>query len=162
MRKEPSGRIYRNALEFYKLAAPAFEDETILVASPNAVVCNLALCVELLLKCSDSEVRVPPHKVGELLANAEIFSNLKGGGHDLAKMFDRMNIEIAIQLSTLYLECTGENLRAALTECKDYFIHARYAYELKSAHSYKISSIKRLADGLIAALLKGWGLSPSV
>src|SRR5476649_2040395 len=64
MPKEPSGRIYRNALEFYHLAAPAFDDNAILIASPHAVVCNLALCIELLLKCSDSGVKAPLHGAG--------------------------------------------------------------------------------------------------
>lgn len=157
MRKEPSGHIYRNAMEFYNLAAPAFEDNTILIASPMAIVCNLALCVELLLKCADAGVNAPPHKEGEVLANTEIYSNLKGGSHDLVKMFERMDTDIAERLSALYLESIGEDLKASLTKCKDYFVHARYAYELSSAHTYSPSIIKRLADGLNAALLKGWG-----
>lgn len=157
MRKEPSAHIYRHAMEFYNLAAPAFENNAVLIASPMAVTCNLALCVELLLKCADAGVDVPPHKEGELLANAYPYSNLKGGGHDLKKMFERMDPVIAGKLTALYLEVTGEDLAASLTKCKDYFVHARYAYEPGSAHTYSPSAIKNLADGLSAALMKGWG-----
>ncbi len=153
----PSDRIYRNALEFYYLAKPAFEDNAILLASPNAVVCNLALCVELLLKCSDSRVIVPPHKDGDPLGNADIFTNLRG--HDLAKIFGQMNAGTAAKLCALYQECTGESLKDALTSCKDYFVHARYPYEPDHAHPYTISSIRNLAEGLIEALQKGWGRS---
>lgn len=157
MRKEPSAHIYRHAMEFYNLAAPAFENNAVLAASPMAVTCNLALCVELLLKCADAGVDVPPHKEDELLANAYVYSNLKGGGHDLKRMFDRMDADIADKLTALYLDVTGDDLPSALTKCKDYFIHARYAYERESAHSYSPSEIKKLADGLSAALMKGWG-----
>lgn len=94
-----------------------------------------------------------------MLANAEIFSNLKGGGHDLEKMFNKMDKEIAGQLCVLYHECTGGDLQVELTKCKDYFVHARYAYELDSAHEYSVPAIKQLADGLIKTLLKGWGPS---
>lgn len=159
MRKEPSGHIYRHAMEFYNLAAPAFDNNAVLVASPMAVTCNLALCVELLLKCADAGVKVSAHNEGELLANAEIYSNLKGGGHNLKKMFERMDQAIADKLIALYLDVTGEDLTAALTKCKDYFVHARYAYEPNSMHHYSPTDIKKLADGLNAALWKGWGQS---
>jgi hypothetical protein len=129
-------------------------------AGRSVFVCgSLHLCVELLLKCSESGVKVPLHQEGELLANAEIFSNLKVGGHDLEKMFNKIDKEISGQLCVLYHECTGGDLQVELTKCKDYFVHARYAYELDSAHAYNVSAIKQLADGLIKALLKGWGPS---
>ncbi|MCS0582125.1 hypothetical protein NX784_11030 [Massilia pinisoli] len=159
MRKEPSGHIYRHAMQFYKMAAPAFEDNAVLEECSMAVVCNLALCCELLLKCADAGVDVPSYKKDVLLSNAEVYSNLKGGGHDLKKMFERMDQDIAKRLSSLYCEVTGKDLAADLDKCKDYFVHARYAYELQSTHPYSISDIKNLVDGLNQALWKGWGPS---
>lgn len=72
-------------------------------------------------------------------------------------MFEKMDKEIADKLCVLYHECTNGDLRLELKKCKDYFVHSRYAYELGSAHTYNVSAIKQLADGLIKALLKGWG-----
>lgn len=153
MHREPSGRIFSNAIQFYSLAKLALDDNDKLQQNTFAVICNLALCVELLLKCSDSGVKVSPSQSGGLIGAAEIYSN--GWGHDLEKIFNNLNPNTSKKLEVLFKKETETELRPLLKTCKDYFIHARYAHEPQSGHSYEITSIKNLAEGLISSI-KNW------
>lgn len=153
MRKEPSGWIFSNALQFYSLAKPALEDSNKLQENVMAVICNLALCVELLLKCSDSGVKASPVQPGSLIGDAEIYSNT--WGHDLEKIFNELDPIVSKKLETLFKKETATDLKPLLKTCKNYFIHARYAHEPNSGHCYEISSIQKLAEGLIASI-KDW------
>ena len=150
MIKEPSGRIFSNALQFYNLAKPALDDDAILNKTVMAVVCNLALCVELLLKCADAGVKKSLLSPGGLVSDAEIFSN--AWGHDLEKVFNALDPDAQSKLENGFNKCTGLNLRQQLAVCKDYFVHARYAHEPKSGHPYNVTAIKDLAEGLKAAI----------
>lgn len=166
LKQGPSNYIYLNAMGFYRLAAPAFDDNALLEQAPMAVVANLALCVELLLKCSDAGVRTQPKTPSEkseeqLIPNAFVFTNAKASGHALDSVFDKISQPIREKLEQLYLDATNHCLREDLIKCRDYFVHARYAYEQTHAHPYDISAIKRLADGLNQALLKGWAFAPT-
>ena len=153
MHREPSGRIFSNALQFYSLAKPALENSNKLQENIMAVICNLALCVELLLKCSDSGVKVSPSQSGGPLGDAEIYSN--AWGHDLEKIFNALDPSISRKLEILFKKETTADLKPLLKTCKDYFIHARYAHEPESGHCYEVTSIQNLAEGLIASI-KNW------
>lgn len=155
MSTHQSGHIYRSAKCFYALALPAFNDDSILSANVMAVVANLALCVELLLKSTDAKVIKTKQVKNGLLSNAEIKSNVYG--HDLRSIFDSLDSSIQAILIEKFEEETNQSLLPLLDKCKDYFIHARYSYELKSSHSYDISAIKLLADGLDAAIINSFG-----
>lgn len=152
MRKEPSARIFSNALQFYELTKPAYDNPATLQKTLMAVICNFALSIELLLKSCDAGVKKSQHQPGTLLTDAEIYSN--SWGHDLEKIFDRFDSEIKSKVEYLYKETTGKDLRPLLSKYKDYFIHARYAHEPKSGHSYDVSGIHDLAEGLIATIRK--------
>lgn len=157
MDKGPSNYIYLNARGFYEIAALAYGTPAILELSSMAIVANFAMCVELLLKCSDAGIQVPPYTKGELLSNAYPHTNIRIRGHALDEMFDKIKSATRERLEELYQQETTHDLRTDLIKCKDYFQHARYAYERGHAHSYDIGAIKRLADGLSAALLRDWG-----
>lgn len=153
MHKEPSGWIFSNALQFYELARPTLESPEKLQDQSIAVVCNLALCVELLLKCCDSGVKASPVQPGGLIGDAEIYSNVRG--HDFEKIFNNLDPDIANKIATLFSRSAGREIRPLINECKDYFINSRYSYEPNSNPSYNISSIQRLAEGLIDSI-KNW------
>lgn len=157
MSTHQSGHIYRSAKSFYALALPAFNDNKILAANVMAVVANLALCVELLLKSTDAKVVKSQQVKNGPLSNAEIKSNVRVRGHDLRSIFDALDSSIQAILIQKFEEETHQSLLPLLDKCKDYFIHARYSYELKSSHSYDISAIKLLADGLDAAIINSFG-----
>jgi len=150
MYKAPSGWIFSSALEFYALAKPALENPEKLQEQSMAVVCNLALCVELLLKCSDFGVKTSPVQPGGLIGDAEIYSKVYG--HDLEKIFKNIDPSIAQKLEILFKKSVGRDLKPLLSECKDYFVNARYSYESNSRSSYKIGSIQILAEGLIESI----------
>lgn len=150
MTKEPSGRIFSNALQFYNLAKPSLDDGDLLQKNVMAVVCNLALCVELLLKCTDSGVKKYPPSPDGLISDAEIFSN--AWGHDLEKLYNGLDQDIKTKLEKKFHEATGLDLLKNLAECKDYFIHSRYSHEPSSGHPFNISAIQALAEGLKAAI----------
>jgi hypothetical protein len=157
MTKSPhqSARIYECAMAHYRLAAPAFEDDRILVPNVMAVVVNLALCVELLLKASDAKVTPSPRVANGPLGDAKVKSKISG--HDLSVMFEKISPEVQHVLKTLFEEETNKPLLPLLNKCKDYFIHARYYYEPEHHHAFDVGGIKMLADGLNIAMLKGWG-----
>lgn len=142
-------------MAYHRLAVIALEEDSILVAAPMAIVANLALCVELLLKATDAKVNLSPIGRNGPLGPASIGSNV--WGHDLADIFSKMDPELQTILAQLFEEGTGKPLRPLLEKCKDYFTHARYYYESKHHHAFDISGIRLLADGLSAALWKGWG-----
>ncbi|GJJ03427.1 hypothetical protein RugamoR64_39650 [Duganella rhizosphaerae] len=158
MTTHQSGRIYRAAKSFYDLAKPAFDDNSILESNVMAVVANLALAVELFLKAADAKVTVSPRGVDGPLGQAKIESNV--WGHDLEQLFDRMDRTVSTRLQQLFEQETGKELKPLLVECKDYFAHARYFYEPKHQHGFTVSAVKILAEGLDAALMKGWGPQP--
>ena len=150
MTKEPSHHIFASALQFYALAKPALDDDIKLQENVMAVVCNLALCIELLLKCSDSGVKTFPAQPGGLIGDAEIYSNVRG--HDLEKIFSNLDTGITNKLEMLFKNATGKELKPLLARCKDYFVHARYSYEPQSGHCYHVSEIQELAEGLITSI----------
>lgn len=149
--------IYESAKSYYALAEPAFHDNSILAPNVMAVVSNLALCVELLLKACDSKVTKSSQGADGLLGNAEISSNV--WGHDLVQLFDKLDPEVQAVLESLFEEDRHQPLRPLLEKCKDYFTHARYFYEAKHAHTFSPSDIRTLAQGIEAAMLKGFGQS---
>ncbi len=151
--KEPSHHIFASALQFYALAKPALDDDIKLQENVMAVVCNLALCIELLLKCSDSGVKAFPALAGELIGDAEIYSNVRG--HNLEKIFSNLDADIANRLEVLFKSATGKDIKPLLAQCKDYFVHARYSYEPQSGHCYYVSEIQELAEGLITSI-RNW------
>jgi hypothetical protein len=152
-----SGHIYRIALGHYRLAEPAYYDDALLESASMAVVANMAFCVELLLKCSDSNVKQGESQPCGMIAAATIGSNV--WGHDLALVFDKLDPTISSRLATLFEEETGKLIRPLLLKCKDYFESARYSFSSKTK-SYDVTGIKLLADGLIVALHKGYGAPP--
>lgn len=140
-------------MQFYEIALPAYEDSALLSKTSMSLVCNFALAVELLLKSCDAGVKKGLQTPGALLlTDAEIYSNV--WGHDLEKIFDNLDSAIRSKIETLFSQTTGQDLRPLLTKYKDYFIHARYAHEPNSGHSYDISGIKDLAANLIEAIKK--------
>lgn len=70
-------------MKHYNLSAPAYFDNALLLSTDTAVVANMAFCVELLLKCSDSYVKKGESALGGLIPQAEIGSNV--WGHDLVR-----------------------------------------------------------------------------
>ncbi|MFZ6727683.1 hypothetical protein ACO0K2_19540 [Undibacterium sp. MH2W] len=151
-----SRRIYDSARSYLALAEPAFHDDSILVPNVMAVVANLALCVELLLKACDAKVTKPNQSNNEqVLVNGEISSNV--WGHDLVQIFSKLNPEVQETLVLLFESETNQQLRPLLEKCKDYFTHARYFYESKHAHIFSPSDIRILAHGINAAILKSFG-----
>ena len=152
MDREPSGHIFRNAVQFFELARPAYDDRDVLNKTCMAVVCNLALSVELLLKSCDAGVKTNNHSPGQPLTDAEIYSN--AWGHDLEKIYDSLDASIKTKVTRLFHETTNQDLRPILSKYKDYFIHARYSHEPRSGHSYDVSGIKNLAEDLIVSIKK--------
>lgn len=57
-RTHQSNVIYQSAMAYHQLAVIAMADDSILVTAPMAIVANLALCVELLLKATSKNL--PP------------------------------------------------------------------------------------------------------
>ena len=112
------------AIQFHSFAKQALEEPDKLQANVMAVVCNLALCVEFLLKCCDSDVKNSPSQPVGPLGNAEIYSNV--WGHNLEKIFSTLDPKIAIKLDTLFKEATGIELKPLIEECKNYFIHGTH------------------------------------
>lgn len=155
MSTHQSGYIYRSAKCFYALALPAFNDDRILSENSMAVIANLALCVELLLKSTDAKVIHANQVKNRLLSNAEIKSNVRG--HNLRELFDDLDSSIQACLIQKFEEETHQSLLPLLDKCKDYFVHARYSYESTSQHPYDISAIKLLADGLDSAIINSFG-----
>jgi hypothetical protein len=157
VRTGPSFKIYSSAKQFYNLAKPALDDHEILRYNVMAVICNLALCVELLLKSADSKVRKYPGIGGAPLGWDEVSSN--AWGHDLGKIFDGLDLKIRGRLESSFGDVTGLDLSKSVRDCKDYFIHARYAYEPASEHSYDVTTIQALAEGLIK-VIGDWHIEP--
>lgn len=155
MATHQSARIYQAAKSFYEVAKPAFDDDQFLIKNICAVIANLALSVELLLKSADAKVTTSPHQENRPLSPASIGSNVRG--HNLELLLDNMDQDIATQLQHHFHHATGQELRPLLLKCKDYFIHARYSYEESSQHFFDVSAVRTLAEGLDAALIKGWG-----
>lgn len=153
-----SARIYRAAKSFYEVARPAFDEDRLLVENIMAVIANLAISVELFLKAADAKVNTSPSHENEPLNPASIGSNVRG--HNLEQLLDNMDRGVASQLQLHFLGETGQELRPLLHKCKNYFIHARYFYEADSQHSFDLSAVRALAEGLDAALMKGWGEKP--
>ena len=151
---QQSAHIYRAAMGHYNLAAPAYNDNALLESSVMAVVANMAFCVELLLKCSDSYVKKGPSVPDGLISPAEIGSNV--WGHDLLSVFEKLNADVRTRLEMLFEQEMGKPIRPLLTKCRGYFEAARYSYN-SAIRSYDVSAIKDLADGLIMALHKGYG-----
>jgi hypothetical protein len=149
--------IYSCALGHYNLAAPAYYDDALLISANMAVVANMAFCVELLLKCSDSKVTQSERHPDGPIAPATIGSN--AWGHDLIVVFDKLDTTVSSHLAELFEQETGQPIRPLLLKCKDYFQSARYYFSSKQP-SYDVSGIKLLADGLIMALHKGYGGPP--
>lgn len=154
---QQSGQIYRCALGHYNLAAPAYYDNALLESASMAIVANMAFCVELLLKCSDSYVKPGARQPNGLIAPATIGSN--AWGHDLIAVFDDLNPAVSSHLAALFEEETGKPIRPILLKCKDYFNSARYSFSSKIP-IFDVTGIKLLADGLIVALHKGYGGPP--
>lgn len=155
MRSHQSAHIYRAARSFYDLARPAFDDDSILERNVMAVVANLALAVELFLKAADARITPSERGLDGPLGSAKIQSNV--WGHDFKELFDRMEPTVSARLQQLFHQETGKELEPLLVKCKDYFIHARYFYEPNHYHPFAVSAVKTLAEGLDAALVKGWG-----
>jgi hypothetical protein len=144
-------------MKHYNLAAPAYFDNALLISADTAVVANMAFCVELLLKCSDSYVKKGESVAGGVIPQAEIGSNV--WGHDLVKVFEGLNSDVSSRLASLFEEEAGKPIHPLLTKCRGYFESARYAYSGKTP-AWDVSAIKALADGLIVALHKGYGGPP--
>lgn len=155
MRTHQSAHISRGARSFYDLARPALSDDGILESNVMAVVANLALAVELFLKAADAKITASKRGVDGPLGPAKIQSNLRG--HDLKELFDSMAPTVSSRLQQLFHQEVGKELEPLLVECKDYFTHARYFYEPNHQHGFNVSAVKILAEGLDAALMKGWG-----
>lgn len=158
MTTHQSARIYRAAESFHSLAKPAFEGRENFADNVMAIVANLAIAVELYMKAADAKVTPSPRDGDGPLGQAKIESNV--WGHDLDQVFTKMNPAISSRLEQLFQEETGQKLKPLLVECKDYFVHARYFYEPRHQHPFNVSAVKTLADGLAAALMRGWGPQP--
>lgn len=150
MPRETSAWIFSNAKQFYSLAKIALEDDSLLEKNVMAIICNLTLCVELLLKSTDEGVKTSKHQRGGLLGNAEIFSN--AWGHDLEKIFSNLAPEIRARISQSFKEITNQEINSLLSTCKHYFVHARYSHEPAALHTYNITAIQTLAEGLIKSI----------
>lgn len=151
---QQSAHIYRAAMGHYNLAAPAYKDDELLNSAVMAVVANMAFCVELLLKCSDSYVKKGSSVPGVVIAPATIGSN--AWGHDLVKVFDSLNSNVSTDLAVLFEQEMGKPIHPLLEKCRGYFEAARYSFSSKIM-SYDVSAVKELADGLIKTLHKGYG-----
>lgn len=146
--REPGEIIRRNAVDFYELAMSSYG-----AGKPMAVICNLALSVELLLKSLDATlIGSGDPEIG--FRDAESKSNI--WGHSLSELLDKMDSGKKQRLVQDYKIQTGQDLEALLIKCKDYFVHARYAYESSSGHLYDMSAIKDVSEG-IQSVIKAWG-----
>lgn len=152
-----SGHIYRCALGHYKLAEPAYHDNALLESAVMAVVANMAFCVELLLKCSDSYVEKGERQADGPIPPAKIGSNV--WGHDLLDLFDKLDPTVSSRLEALFEEETGRSIRPLLLRFRDYFASTRYSFSSK-IDVIDVAGIKLLADGLIIALHKGFNGPP--
>ena len=70
--------IYQSAMAYHRLAVIAMEDDSILETGPMAIVANLALCVELLLKATDAKVTRSPIGQDGPMGQASIGSKVWG------------------------------------------------------------------------------------
>lgn len=166
MRKEPSGHIYMHAQQFFRLAEHAFNDVYLLSTAPYAITANYAFCVEILLKACDpkleylspapeddteADLRHEPADDEARLVRAAIYcSNISG--HDLVKIFEKLDQKTATKVSQLFEEQTGEQILPLLEECRRYFIQARYPYDKGNRIGFDITKVRLLATGLMGGL----------
>lgn len=151
MRTEPSGHIWRSAQQFFEAAEHIWNDNNIdLNEYVYPLIVNYAFSCELSLKASESKVKFSEVSPDGHLSAINTESSVRG--HDLHVIFTNLKPESQRMLKSYFVEVTGNELVPQLQKCAKYFENGRYGYE-QAEGTYDISSVRKLAKGLLNALL---------
>ncbi|MEG4582243.1 hypothetical protein QUA71_21895 [Microcoleus sp. MON1_C5] len=148
-----SGRIFKCAENFHKLAELALKQDNNLAISS---ACIYGLTAELYLKSLDANTKLKNQSSGTI-TDGEIYSELRG--HKLDTLLSSVNNPIIAEVES-YFSNQNLNIENLCLECKDYFEHARYSYELTGAHVYDVTKVKLLADNLRSSIYLAHKIQP--
>lgn len=149
-----SGRIFKCAENFHRMAELALSRDNSLALSS---ACIYGLSVELYLKSLDANTKIK-NQSSMAVTDGEIYSELTG--HKLDKLLSSVNNPILAEVKS-YFSDHNLNIESMCLECKDYFEHARYSYEVTGAHGYNVSNVKLLADSLRSSIYAAHQMRPS-
>lgn len=152
----PNGHIWMHAEQFYDAAELMWNGDASRLSLPMVV--NYSLAAELAIKAAEgvtkygdtADLIVDGQVVGRIIGAATLGSAVHG--HGLAAVFGKLQQDAQTDIAQEFKTATGEELVPLLTKCADYFVNARYSYELKAA-SYDIGAVRTLADGLLKAVM---------
>jgi len=146
----PSGHIWMHAEQFYNAAEILWSmDGGDLNKLALPLIVNYALSAELAMKAAEGITRYGP-VIGGIASAATLGSSAHG--HDLAKVFAKLHPDTQAGIAGAFQNYTGEPLQPLLTNCADYFVQGRYAYESKGG-AYDLTGIRMLAGGLLKAVM---------
>ena len=156
MKVGPNGHIWMHAEQFYDAAELMWNDDVNRLSLPMVV--NYSLAAELAIKAAEGfttygdavDMIVDGQVVGRVIGAATLGSAVHG--HGLAAVFGKLQQDAQTDIAQEFKAASGEELAPLLTKCADYFVTARYSYEMK-AGSYDIGAVRTLADGLLKAVM---------
>lgn len=154
----PNARIWETADQFFRAAEyiSQYENSTGLIFP---LMVNYALSCELSLKASESVVKFSELSLEEesLIPAVAAESAVRGPGHDLQVIYERLSLPVKEALKTEFMTITEAELMPLLEKCSNYFVRARYPYEY-IGDGYPLSDIHLLADGLLQSV-RAYGVS---
>ncbi|MDB4793222.1 hypothetical protein OAG75_01120 [bacterium] len=145
-----NGHVWRIASDFSDAADALFDSDSQKFVYP--ILMNYAFACELALKACSVQTRYNCEPPGIGLIPSASFKPTSYG-HDLEKLFDQLSPDTRGSVSNEYKYITSEELCSQLALFKDYFVDVRYSFEQKS-QTYDLSGLRRLANGLVAAVLE--------
>lgn len=124
----------------------------------SPMVVNYSLAAELAIKAAEGVTKygaavdmiVDGQVVGSVIGAATQGSAVHG--HGLAAVFGKLQSDAQSDIAQEFKTATGEELAPLLAKCADYFVNARYSYEMK-ASPYDIGAVRTLANGLLKAVM---------
>ncbi|WP_431051192.1 hypothetical protein [Roseateles sp. L2-2] len=152
----PNAHIWMHAEQFYNAAELMWQGDVVRLSLPMVV--NYSLAAELAIKSAEGVTTLGD--AANMIVDGQVVASVIGAatlgsavhGHGLAAVFSKLQQAAQTDIAQKFKTATGEELAPLLTMCADYFVNARYAYEMK-AGLYNIGAVRTLADGLLKAVM---------